>query len=124
MFIQPALHRTVAEFPQSESPKISGEIKMAIFATGVNKANLESTVKQICTKLHTAFSDARSIQRVLSEWADPDLMAALNTSDPSEVASLRELIQHIVELEENYRGQGTLNNRAFHIAKRVDIISR
>lgn len=97
---------------------------MAIFATGLNKNNVEVAVKVICTKIHTAFSDAQSIQRVLSEWTDPDLQAALGSNDPADVTSLRELIQNIVALEENYRGQGALDNRSFHIAKRVDITAR
>ena len=97
---------------------------MAIFATGINKQNVEITCRTICTKIHTAFSDARAIQRVLSEWTDSDLQAALGSNDPADVTSLRELIQNIVALEENYRGQGALDNRSYHIAKRVDIVSR
>lgn len=97
---------------------------MAIFATGVNKANLTAAINRICSNLHYSFSDARAMHRALSEWTDPDLMAALEITDPSELAGLRELVQHLVDFEENYRGLGTLANRSYHVAKRVDIVSR
>lgn len=97
---------------------------MPVFASGINAQNVEIAVRTICTKLHTAFSDARAIQRALNEWTDPDLMAALGSNDPADVVSLREVIASIVALEENYRGVGTVDNRAYHIGKRVDITAR